>query len=188
MGVISDALATFVIVSPTGDTSSQPTKHADSGRLGKAVEHLVAASCIIASRARLNVSTSLVDDEGVDLVFHRRGGTATLAVQVKARMSDSKRVKSGGFVAFVRRQTFKARADLYMLFVPVDIPNGSFEQVWFVPSTKFEAGASSSMGRLRFAASLKPQSKDKWAGYKVARADLHKRILTTLTALDRTGA
>jgi uncharacterized protein GlcG (DUF336 family) len=46
------------------------------------VEHLVAASCILASGAMLNVSTTLVDDEGVDLVFHRREGTATLAVQV----------------------------------------------------------------------------------------------------------
>jgi hypothetical protein len=68
-------------------------KSADAGRMGKAAEHLVAAFCILATRGALNVSTSLVDDEGVDLVFHRRGSTATLAVQVKARMSDSKRLE-----------------------------------------------------------------------------------------------
>lgn len=44
----------------------------DSARKGKAVEHLVAATCILTSGLKLNVSTSLVDDEGVDLVFHRR--------------------------------------------------------------------------------------------------------------------
>lgn len=98
--------------------------------MGKAVEHLVAASCILVSRARLNVSTTLVDDEGVDLVFHRRDGTATLAVQVKARMSDSKRVEAGGFVAFVRQQTFRARSDLYMLFVPTDVAEGIFDFAW----------------------------------------------------------
>jgi len=38
----------------------------------QAVEYLIAASCILASGAALNVSTSMVDDEGVDLVFHRR--------------------------------------------------------------------------------------------------------------------
>ena len=70
--------------------------------MGKAVEHLVASSCILASRARLNVSTSLVDDEGVDLVFHRRDGTATLAVQVKARTTDTKVVRGGRFLALVR--------------------------------------------------------------------------------------
>ncbi len=56
-----------------------------AARKGKAVEHLVAATCVLASGFQLNVSTSLVDDEGVDLVFHRRGHTATLAVQVKMR-------------------------------------------------------------------------------------------------------
>lgn len=80
-------------------------KSPDAGRLGKAGEHLAAASCIIGSRAKLNVSTSLVDDEGVDLVFHRRGGTTTLAVQVKARMGDSKGVQSGHHRAFLRHRT-----------------------------------------------------------------------------------
>ena len=70
----------------TGDAYLQ--KSADAGRIGAAVEHLVAASCILASDAVLNVSTSMVDDEGVDLVFHRRGRPTTLAVQVKSRGSD----------------------------------------------------------------------------------------------------
>ena len=43
-------------------------KSPSAGRMGKAVEYLVAASCILATRGELNVSTSLVDDEGVDLV------------------------------------------------------------------------------------------------------------------------
>lgn len=101
-------------------------KSPDAGRMGKAVEHLVAASCIIATRGKLNVSTSLVDDEGVDIVFHRRNSSATLAVQVKSRMSDSKRVSSGGFVAFVRSQTFRPRTDLDLLFVAVDVKTGTY--------------------------------------------------------------
>ena len=152
--------------------------------MGKAVEHLVAASCILASRAKLNVSTSLVDDEGIDLVFHRRDGTATLGVQVKARMSDSKRVTSGGFVAFVRQQTFRVRQDLYMLFVPVDVIEGTFDMAWLVPSEAFKAGAQRSGTRLRFSASLKPTSKDKWHAYKVQRSALPQRILGILSDLD----
>src|SRR4051794_32955551 len=46
-----------------------PIDNRDSGRLGKAVEHLVAATCILTSGLELNASTSFVDDEGVDLVF-----------------------------------------------------------------------------------------------------------------------
>ena len=72
------------------------SKGPSAGRMGKATEYLVAATCILTTRGELNVSTSLVDDEGVDLVFNRRNSTSTLAVQVKARMSDSVRVASGG--------------------------------------------------------------------------------------------
>lgn len=63
------------------DTSYQE-RSAHASRVGKAVEHLVAAGCILISDAKLNVSTSLVDDEGVDLVFspkgrHRNSGRAS---------------------------------------------------------------------------------------------------------------
>jgi hypothetical protein len=44
-----------------------PIDNRDAGRLGKAVEHLVAATCILTSGLELNVSTSFGDDEGVDL-------------------------------------------------------------------------------------------------------------------------
>lgn len=56
-------------------------KSPSAGRMGKAVEYLVAAACILASRGELGAATSLVDDEGVDLVFNRRGSSATLAGQ-----------------------------------------------------------------------------------------------------------
>lgn len=71
------------------------TVDADSSRMGKAAEFLVASICMIESRAELNVSTALVDDEGVDLVFHRRDTPSTLAVQVKARFSDAQTIRQG---------------------------------------------------------------------------------------------
>jgi uncharacterized protein GlcG (DUF336 family) len=65
---------------------------------------LVAASCILTSGLKLNVSTSLVDDEGVDLVFHRRGKSTTLAVQVKSRSMATKGISQHGrFYAQVKR-------------------------------------------------------------------------------------
>jgi hypothetical protein len=154
--------------------------------MGKAVEYLVAASCILATRGELNASTSLVDDEGVDLVFNRRNGTATLAVQVKARMSDSKRVQRDGLVAFVRSQTFVPRPDLDLLFVAVDIMRGAVMQGWLVPSTDFSATVTkpNSRGRLRFGASMKPNSKDRWVKYRLSAEELAPRILARLGELD----
>jgi hypothetical protein len=162
--------------------------NANAARIGKAVEHLVAASAILASGAELNVSTSLVDDEGVDLVFHRRGGVATLAVQVKARTTASKRVASGGFQATVRSQTFKSRPDLYMLFVIADVTTGTYDQAWLVPSADFELRAPlDSKSRMKFVASAKVNTKDKWAPYKVTRVDLPSRVLDVLAQLDKEG-
>lgn len=162
-------------------------KSPSAARMGKAAEYLVASSCILATRGELNVSTSLVDDEGVDLVFNRRNGTATLAVQVKARTSDSKRVQAGGFVAFVRSQTFKPRADLDMLFVAVDIERGAIMQAWLVPSEDFAeiVTTMSKRDRMRFGASMKPKSKDRWIKYRLNAEDLAPRILDRLAELDQ---
>ena len=159
-------------------------KHADSSRLGKAVEHLVAASCILSSRAELNVSTALVDDEGVDLVFHMRGGTATLAVQVKSRMSDPKQPTQHRFMAFVRSQTFTPRPDFHALFALVDVERARFDMLWLVPSSVVATLRKNRQGSYRFIASSKEQSQDRWSSYRVRPEELHRKILTLLYELD----
>ncbi|MCR6490536.1 hypothetical protein M8542_47815 [Amycolatopsis sp. OK19-0408] len=168
------------------DAGDYLDKSPSAGRMGKAVEYLVAAACILASRGELNVSTSLVDDEGVDLVFNRRGSSATLAVQVKARMSDSKRVRAGSFVAFVRSQTFRPRADLDLLFVAVDVTEARLTTAWLVPSEDYaaQAGPPNSRGRLRFYASLKPNARDRWRDYRLTPAELAPRVLERLAERD----
>jgi len=164
------------------------SKSVDAGRMGKAAEYLVAAFCILATRGRLNVSTSLVDDEGVDLVFHRRDSTATLAVQVKARMSDSKRVKSEGFVAFVRAQTFTPRPGLDMLFVAIDIARGAVMKAWLVPSEIYAdaLGKPNSKGRFRFIASMKDGTQDRWRPYRLEAEELPAAVLKRLDTLSAT--
>ncbi|MFF1444510.1 hypothetical protein [Streptomyces sp. NPDC058295] len=156
-----------------------------AARMGKAAEYLVAASCILATGGELNVSTSLVDDEGVDLVFHRRGSSTTLAVQVKARMSTGTQVQQGKLMAFVRSQTFQPRSDLDMLFVAVDVELGAIMKAWLIPSAVFEAMVAepNSRGRYRFSASMKQDSKDRWTPYRLTAAELPRRILARLAEL-----
>ncbi|GAA4153894.1 hypothetical protein GCM10022286_00830 [Gryllotalpicola daejeonensis] len=167
------------------DEDSYLTKSPDSGRMGKAAEFLVAAVCILGTRGQLNVSTSLVDDEGVDLVFHRRDSTATLAVQVKARMSDGAVVGRGRFMAFVRDATFRPRADLDMLFVLVDIERGAIDRAWLVPSVEFDAmkGSMTTNKTYRFSASLKADSADKWSPFRLSAAQLPSKIVERLGEL-----
>jgi hypothetical protein len=162
-------------------------KSPDAGRMGKAVEYLVAASCILCTRGQLNVSTSLVDDEGVDLVFFARGSTTTLAVQVKARMSDSKTVRTKKqFVAFVREATFTPRSDLDKLFVLADVVEGRYTTAWLVPSTVFaELAKVRSNGTRRFSASLKDGTKDQWAAYRLSPQELPLKLLSCLGELGK---
>lgn len=154
----------------------------DSARMGKAVEHLVAATCILTSGLELNVSTSLVDDEGVDLVFHRRDAPNTLAVQVKSRSMNASTIKSKGrFLANVGASTFRPRRDLYLLFVAVDTDEGTFDPAWLVPSVDFAASTRpNNQNRHRFSASMKPGSKDQWSSFRFRRAELAERILEAL--------
>ena len=162
---------------------SEVISNSDSSRMGKAAELLVAATCIIESRAQLNVSTAMVDDEGVDLVFHRRDGAATLAVQVKARMNDAKSLRSG-FRADVRSETLRPRDDLFVLFVVVNVGLGSFDTCWLVPSVDLaERAKRDRLGRYRFAASPKAASRDQWRPYRFTRAELPVEILRRLNVL-----
>lgn len=162
-------------------------KSPNAARMGKAAEYLVSAFCILVTQGQLNVSTSMVDDEGVDLVFHQRGSTATLAVQVKARMLSSTLAQRGRFQAFVRSQTFTPRNDLALLFVSVDDQRGQLDQAWLVPSVEFDKrkGAAKSQGRYRFVASLKETSQDQWARFRLGPLQLPDRILQHLEDLDQ---
>ncbi|WP_150240958.1 hypothetical protein [Nocardiopsis quinghaiensis] len=158
-----------------------------AGRMGAAAEYLIAATCILATRGELNVSTSLVDDEGVDLVFHRRGTSRTLAVQVKARMSDGKMVHEKELcVAFVRSQTFRPRSDLDLLFAVIDPQVGALRIAWLIPSKEFAAMEPplDSHRRFRFSASMKTGSRDQWVRFRLSPDQLADRILQRLGQLE----
>jgi len=162
-----------------------PATYQKSSALGKAVEHLVAASCILTTEARLNVSTAFVDDEGLDLVFHLRGGSATLAVQVKHNSSTSQKTKRGQLICEARAQTFRPRPDLWMLFVVVDFANATLQDVFFVPSGKFDQLANTTgKGKRRITASLKEGSKDQRQEFRMPFPELPHRLEALLTSAE----
>jgi hypothetical protein len=161
------------------------TLDADSSRMGKAAEFLVASICMIASRAEISVSTALVDDEGVDLVFHRRDNPSTLAVQVKARFSDAKTIQDGTFRQNVRRETCGFRGDFYLLFVLVDVQQARLRMCWLVPSYDFvQQSRCDNQGRYRFVASTKETSNDQWSKYRLSQEELPGSILRTIAWVD----
>ena len=160
----------------------RPQSNRDSARKGKAVEHLVAATCMIASGFELNVSTNLVDDEGVDLVFHRRDSPVTLSVQVKSRSwAASTMQRAATFRAQVRESTFAVRPDLFLLFVAVDAAFADYGPVWLVASEAFgDRTTVNSRGLRRFVASASPASADQWSEFRLERSQLPPRLLELL--------
>lgn len=103
-------------------------------------------------------------------------------------MSDSKRVQSEGFVAFVRSQAFRPRPGLDMLFVAIDITRGAVMKAWLIPSQDYSAvlGEPNSRGRYRFGASMKNAINDRWRPYRLEAEQLPQVILKRLDTLSAT--
>ncbi|MGJ3559477.1 hypothetical protein ACR6C2_15040 [Streptomyces sp. INA 01156] len=108
---------------------------------------------------------------------------------MKSRMSTTSIVQKGQYLADVRSQTFRPRNDLDMLFVAVDVERRAIMTAWLVPSGVFGEMVSepNGKGKYRFAASLKPDSKDRWTPYRLTAAELSQRILARLSELEKAG-
>jgi hypothetical protein len=168
------------------------TKNASSARKGKAVEQLVAATCVLATGGELNALTALVDDEGVDVGFKRRNGTRVLDVQIKARFSDqdgSKALREEGiFSSDVREETFRPREDLFMLYLAINGARADIEHAWLVPSQTLAAEgirvSKQGKGHLRIAASAKPDTEDKWRDFRHTREEFPQKLLEVVAQLE----
>lgn len=155
-----------------------------SSRKGKAVEWFVAAHCILASKGKLNVSTSMVDDEGVDLVFNLKDTPKTLAVQVKSRFaSGSLLSKRATFVAQVRKKALRPRPNLYILFVLFDDDDDvDVKECWLVPSIIFDQKTrtqTESRAHRVFSVNIHGTN-NRWREFKCSRRDLAERIVRAI--------
>ncbi|MGQ9475963.1 MAG: hypothetical protein ACUVRX_07800 [Actinomycetota bacterium] len=102
---------------------------------GKVVETLVAAHLILGSDGAINVSTPMVDDEGVDLVLNLSGEAKHLLLQVKSRFTLTGK---GAYRAQVERASFNPRKDLYLLFAYFNKQEGELgDTMWLVPTIDF---------------------------------------------------
>jgi hypothetical protein len=151
--------------------------------IGKPVELFIAAYCMLASSGKLNVSTSFIDDQGVDLVFNRWGRTATLPIQVKSRTTEASTIRDKGrFLAYVKRSTFQPRTNFYVLFTVVDRPTAALGPVWFVPSIDLDQ-RDSDKDAIRFQANVNPSGDGQWDKYWLTLAQLPSKILSILDDL-----
>jgi len=160
-----------------------------TARKGKAVEHLIAATCILASDGRLNVMTGMVDDEGVDLAFKATGGLRTVDIQVKARFLGSKRLSRGESYSPMSARPPSSRDRISTCSSPSSKggpqPSGRFGWCQARSSKPKPPGVRPrAKGACASWLRSKEDSADKWTPYRMKREQLAPTILKVLSKLD----
>jgi hypothetical protein len=159
-------------------------KSPSAGRMGKAAELLVTATVIISTRGELNVATAILDDDGIDIIFSRKGHPETLSVQVKSRFSDSDQVQKGTFSTPIREATFAPAPDMYLLGMIVDVPTTTITHAWLIPSEVINDRCKPNGQKKRVvSASMKPGAKDQWVPFRVGPDQIGARIGDLLAGL-----
>ena len=138
---------------------------------GSIVESYLVQFCIAKSEGQLNVARPLADDEGVDLIFYKRGQSKnTLYAQVKSRYATSKRVRQQQIQCRVKRASFTPRENYYMLFLAFDHEEQQIEKLWLVPSIDFYEKTRHQTGT-RMVFSTGYTTENKWTQYRIDDLD-----------------
>ena len=151
-----------------------------SSQKGKAVEILLAATCIIGSDGELSVSVPIVDDEGVDLIFTPKGGGRSISVQIKSRFTLTGK---GHYRSHIRKKTLAPREDYYIIFAYYDQEKARLgETLWFIPTIDFVEklkGQRKDRSNFIFQSSFDSPS-DMWKPYRRESRKLPEHILRIL--------
>jgi hypothetical protein len=148
---------------------------------GKVAATLLGLSCVQWSAGEVNFAAPFVDDEGVDLIFFKRGGGEAILAQVKSRTVQSKQLAKGKFITQVRRASFKPRTGYYFIFVAFDLSAGKLlDTLWFIPSVSFESELGGQTGKRVLVFQSGFNSKDMWEDYRTSLKELPRQMLRLL--------
>jgi hypothetical protein len=153
-----------------------------SSLIGKIAVTLIGIACAQQSNGQINFASPFVDDEGVDLIFFRKGGSGkAILAQVKSRTVQSKLLSHGTFRVQVRRASFKPRKGYYFIFVALDESGkGLLDTLWFIPSLDFERKLAGQTNKTVLVFQSRFNSNDMWAQYRTNLEQLPQRIAQIL--------
>jgi hypothetical protein len=149
---------------------------------GKIATTLIGMACAQQSSGQINFAFPFVDDEGVDLIFFRKGGSGkAILAQVKSRTVQSRLLSRGVFRVQVRRASFKAREGYYFIFVAFDqLKKQLFDTLWFIPSIDFKRKLVGQKNEKVLVFQSRFSSNDMWAQYRTSLEQLPQRIAKVL--------
>ena len=149
---------------------------------GQLAAMLVGVACAQGSGGEINFACPFVEDEGVDLIFFRKGGYGkAILAQVKSRILQSKLLQRGIFKFQVRRASVKPREGYYFIFITFDESRkGLFNTLWFIPSLDFERKLAGQGNETLLVFHSRFDSKDMWEQYRMGLDELPNRIAQIL--------
>ena len=132
------------------------------------------------SNGKINVASPLTDDEGIDLIFYKRGQSdKTIYAQVKSRYSSSKRVQKRQLRCQIRRSAFTPRENYYIFFIAFNREAQQIIKVWFVPSLILVEKLKNQKSK-NYVFHSGFDSQDMWEQYRIDLKELPKKILEAL--------
>jgi len=145
---------------------------------GKITTTLIGVACAQRSKGEINFASPFVDDEGIDLIFFKKGGSGkAILAQVKSRTIQSKLLRRGTFRVQVRRVSFKPREGYYFIFVTLDeAGKGLFETLWLIPSIDFEKKLAGQTNKKVLVFQSRFNSRDMWEEYRMSLEELTQRL------------
>lgn len=138
-----------------------------STQIGKIAESLVAAQLMMASNGRLSPFAPLADDDGTDLVVVDKLTGLQSRIQVKCRQA-SRNAPPGTVQFDVRKKTFSATRDNYLLYVLLDPDPGLLWRAWLIPAVDLQNVAMDKNNKFVITPNPSPSSTDKYSSYRCA--------------------
>lgn len=161
------------------------SENLSSKQKGDIVENRVAEIIALSSKGNLTCFAPNTDDDGIDLIVNQKGEYTPLFLQIKGRY---KLQKNKTYIQNIGMQTFRYSRYFYLLFVYFNQETLEVETLWLVPSFEFTKTAyHKKEGKnhkkfYRFTANPNSQ-KDKWAEYKIGKADLGTKLSEIINQL-----
>ena len=152
-----------------------------SKQKGNILEHRFIELISLGSDGNLTCFAPDSDDDGIDIIINRKMDFKPIFVQIKSRFN----LNNGSFSQGVGTNTFKADEKFWICFIYYNPENFDIENIWFVPSIDFDKkiNPKNYKRKLRFAASVKENTKDMWSEYRVSKIDLSKKVDRIINSL-----
>jgi hypothetical protein len=153
-----------------------------STQKGKIVESLVSSSLMLISNGRLSSFAPLSDDCGIDLIVVDKETGRKLSVQVKSRIENPKRRT----IQFkIRKPSFRADPDRYLLGVLFNPTNLALTTSWFLPMVSVLDLAVQKPSAYAVTPAVANSSKDRYRHHRYDSASA--LVAAILETIDRNG-